>query len=532
MFSSLRIGLVAGALCAQMLLPSAPEQVIVIGGPPQVQPPDLGVPSVFYVDPDFAGGTRDGQASTPWQSLADTTTNTPWTVINTALDAGPVTVYFSCREAGSDTAEVGSQITMNRTSTSGRRLTLDGMTKWNQNDSTPSWADYGGSLTRSTSKHQVSNTAGNGWSIGWGGGPPVVAMDDVTIRGFESTGSRARFRLEGGGSRFIVEYNYVHDVSDGGPGMQFNAGAYAYSDGPTTSNPSGVCTLLVTHLSDDVIFRYNVINNTADEGLYFGGNGEDGNGEGFDCPGHTNIQFIGNTVSNPAWGSVGEGDCFDLKNGNRNITYRDNIVGPCIRNGIPLIGAAVSYLPQTAVIENNLVHDTNTAGGTGAIALINTWTTVPSGVTIRNNVVYNGSINAADGNSNTDGDGAKYNILIDNNTIDEGEVQMKYINTGALRNNVILHTSTSPVITYSQTSSFTEDYNAVYQAGGSGANKITLTGGQLAGLFTNRAGRDYSLASGSALLNVGVTIGTFKADRIGTARPQGAAWDIGAYERP
>ena len=36
----------------------------------------------FYVDADYAGGTRNGTASDPWQSLSDTATNNPWSVIN------------------------------------------------------------------------------------------------------------------------------------------------------------------------------------------------------------------------------------------------------------------------------------------------------------------------------------------------------------------------------------------------------------------------------------------------------------------
>ncbi len=480
----------------------------------------------YYVDNDYLGTPRNGTASNPWRSLSDTVTNNPWNTINTALAAADVNVYFSAREAATDTSDTCCEITVSRTDGSTHRLTLDGMTKWNTNDTTPSWMDYGGSPTRDTPKGLVYNAAGNGWAIGWGVSGIIPAMDYVTIRGFEATGSRARFRLEGGGSHFIVEYNYVHDVTVGGPGMQFNAGAYAYSSGPTSVNPAGICTLRVSHLSDDVIFRYNHINNTADENLYFGGNGEDGSGHGFDCPGHTNIQFIGNTLSNAGIG-VGEGDCFDLKNGVRSITYSGNIVGPCKRNGIPLQGAAVSYQPQTVLVEGNIVHDTNTSGGTGAITLINTWTTVPSGVTVQNNIIYNGWLTGNDGNSNTNGDGAKYNINFINNTIDSGNVAMKYINTGSLKNNIILGG-----IIYSQTSSFTDDYNAVTAGGGgSGTHSIALSAGQISALFVDRTAHNYQLAStSSAAYNTGTNTGCPATDYYGVSRPQAVICDIGAAE--
>jgi len=485
----------------------------------------------YYVDHDFVGTPRNGTASNPWRSLADTVTNNPWTMINSSLASGPVTVYFSAREASSDTSDICCDVTMNRTNGSTNRLTLDGMSKWNQNDTTPSWTNYVGSPTRDTPKAQLYNEVGNGWALGWGTGGIIPTMDYMTIRGFETTGSRARVRLEGGGSHMIVEYMYVHDVTVGGPGMTFNAGAYAYSSGPTDIAPGLPCVLRVTHLSDDVIFRYNHINNTADEGLYFGGNGEDGSGHGFNCAGHQNIQFIGNTIANAGIG-VGEGDCFDLKNGNRNVTYSGNVVGPCIRNGIPLQGAAVNYQPQTALVEGNLVHDTNTVGGTGAITLINTWTTVPSNVTIRNNIVYNGSITANDGNGNIQGDGAKFDINISNNTVDQGYLPIKYVTRGAAINNIVLYTGAlTPLIDVQQVSSFTTDYNATRLGTSPGVHSINLTSGQLTGLFVDQVGHNYRLAStSSAAYNTGTNTNCPVLDYYGTVRPQAVICDIGATE--
>src|SRR5437660_12514249 len=70
----------------------------------------------YYVDPDYTGGTRNGNASNPWQSLLDTVTNTPWTVINNSLASGPVNVYFSARKAASNTNQTSTvQLAMQRT---------------------------------------------------------------------------------------------------------------------------------------------------------------------------------------------------------------------------------------------------------------------------------------------------------------------------------------------------------------------------------------------------------------------------------
>jgi parallel beta-helix repeat protein len=49
-------------------------------------------------------------------------------------------------------------------------------------------------------------------------------------------------------------------------------------------------------------------------------------------------------------------------------------------------------------------------------------------------------------------------------------------------------------------------------------------------LFTNSSSRDFTLSSASPAKDAGKTISLVTADIIGTVRPQGAAYDIGAYE--
>jgi hypothetical protein len=48
--------------------------------------------------------------------------------------------------------------------------------------------------------------------------------------------------------------------------------------------------------------------------------------------------------------------------------------------------------------------------------------------------------------------------------------------------------------------------------------------------ITNLAAADWSITAGSACVNAGATLGAVTTDFIGTARPQGSAYDIGAYE--
>jgi parallel beta-helix repeat protein len=49
--------------------------------------------------------------------------------------------------------------------------------------------------------------------------------------------------------------------------------------------------------------------------------------------------------------------------------------------------------------------------------------------------------------------------------------------------------------------------------------------------FVNAAGLDFHVASGSPAIDTGTTLGEVPVDADGTPRPQGAAYDIGAYER-
>jgi Right handed beta helix region len=48
--------------------------------------------------------------------------------------------------------------------------------------------------------------------------------------------------------------------------------------------------------------------------------------------------------------------------------------------------------------------------------------------------------------------------------------------------------------------------------------------------FVNEAGNDYRQTSGSVGVNAGVAVGAFTFDLTNATRPQGPAWDIGAYE--
>jgi hypothetical protein len=48
--------------------------------------------------------------------------------------------------------------------------------------------------------------------------------------------------------------------------------------------------------------------------------------------------------------------------------------------------------------------------------------------------------------------------------------------------------------------------------------------------FVDAAANDYTLAAGATVVDAGIALADVTTDRIGTARPQGRAYDVGAYE--
>ena len=205
-----------------------------------------------------------------------------------------------------------------------------------------------------------------------------------------------------------------------------------------------------------------------------------------------------------------------------------------------------------ATVEKNVIWENGTAGASG----INCDGVDDS--TFRNNLLYN---NHASGISlySIDGAHGSSRNLVYNNTIVMASGARWAVNipksshktspAGNKVENNILYAPTSPrgsVLTYSAAvSGFQSDYNIVvnrFTVNG-GTTTITLsqwqskTGQDLhsvisdpAALFVNPAGNDYRLKSGSPAANAGTILAQVTDDIVGTARPQGGAYDIGAYE--
>lgn len=163
----------------------------------------------------------------------------------------------------------------------------------------------------------------------------------------------------------------------------------------------------------------------------------------------------------------------------------------------------------------------------------------------RNNILYGNARN--DGNRNlalhalTMGSGT--NNFAYNNIIYNNKAGIQIVNNAPnnfVYNNTIYDNDFVGIEVFPDAPDTTVRNNIVYQNGGGSAGEQILNQGA-SGListnnlltdpsFVNAVGGDFRLQSGSAAINAGVTITAVPFDFLGFTRPQGAAYDIGAYE--
>lgn len=228
----------------------------------------------------------------------------------------------------------------------------------------------------------------------------------------------------------------------------------------------------------------------------------------------------GNTVYNAQIG-------VSMENGfnsvvEKNIIYNSSMIGiSYINYGTQYSDAEYRTTSPNAIIRNNLIYNSTTAG----IMFYSS-----PGNKIYNNTIYNTtntggmyggiSLTSTGGyaSSNTD---VKNNILVQNNPyaifIDAG--------TGMTLNNNLYYHSSKTVTHYVSGSTNTlaqyqsktgQDLNSVFKGPG----------------FVNPTVNDFHLSSTSPAVNTGTTLVAVSEDLNSVSRPQGAGYDIGAYELP
>jgi parallel beta-helix repeat protein len=231
-------------------------------------------------------------------------------------------------------------------------------------------------------------------------------------------------------------------------------------------------------------------------------------------------------------------------------TIRGNTIWGNHGNGIHLNGdesQGGDGIISDALIENNVIYDNGVAGGSG----INGDGLQSS--MIRNNLLYD---NHASGISlyQIDGaEGAKDNVVVNNTIVQaangrwalniQGPSTGNYVFNNILYNNHSFRGSID--IHPDALEGFTSDYNVVMNRfttddsesrltlaqwrteTGQDMHSIVATPNQL---FVSAAGDDYELSATSPAVNAGTSMMAPTVDLVGSARPSGGAWDIGAYE--
>jgi copper-binding protein NosD/List-Bact-rpt repeat protein len=231
---------------------------------------------------------------------------------------------------------------------------------------------------------------------------------------------------------------------------------------------------------------------------------------------------------------------------------RHNVVWGNNANGIHMNGdlsQGGDGIISGAVVEDNVIHDNGVAGGSG----INC-DGVQSSI-IRNNLLYN---NHASGISLYQIDGgqpARNNQVLNNTIVMASDarwaINIQNASTGnVLRDNILYNQQSfrgSVAISADSLPGFVSDTNVIMDrfSTDGGDTRVTLAAWRSAtgqdthsiiaapaALFVNVAGNDYHLSSTSPARDAGGTVAPVTDDLEGAPRPQGSAFDIGAYEFP
>lgn len=171
-----------------------------------------------------------------------------------------------------------------------------------------------------------------------------------------------------------------------------------------------------------------------------------------------------------------------------------------------------------------------------------------SGTKIINNIFYGNGTGASDGYSGDNRfglqlDSLETNVLVANNTFygnAQGELRISVVvgSSGIIaRNNAIYGTSADYAVRiYSPTTGATVTNNLIYHSTGlyvtdAGSGSVIASNINANPLFTDAPNADFTLTTPtSPAIDAGVTLAEVPEDFDGILRPQGAAYDMGAFE--
>jgi hypothetical protein len=302
--------------------------------------------TTHYLDPDW-GGTESGTEAQPWASLN-------WTTINSDLASGNVTVYFSADDSQA------TNITFSRTDTGPYRLTLDGISYYNTNDVTPSWA-AGNGTDRYTVTANYPITTGS------------TRRNRITLNGFKVVSTQGQIIYWVGGDGLVITNNDLsHDSgATGGPGVYIE---YCKNASYEQMGCNGIT------------IQGNTIYDTYGEGIYIGGCRNDL----FDCSTFTNLYHQNVLIDNNTLTDIGkyggEGDAIDPHGNIDGLVVSDNIVA--WTNVTDTYGRDGICPEVSGTIERNIVIN----AGRNGISLLDYWNEANAwrdNPIVRNNIVIN-----------------------------------------------------------------------------------------------------------------------------------------------
>ena len=281
------------------------------------------------------------------------------------------------------------------------------------------------------------------------------------------------------------------------------------------------------------------------EHVTINGNRADGNGRWGIFTGFCDDLLIEGNVTT---GSIDEHGIYVSNSGDRPVV-RGNLIHGNFANGIHMNGDVSQGgdgVISEALIENNVIYGNGKGGGSG-INLDGVQDSL-----IRNNLIYDShasgiSLYRIDGGEPSTGNRVLNNTVL---VADDGRWALNVQDTSSdnvARNNVLLSAHSfrgSISISVDSLPGFSSDHNvledrfttddgasvldfAAWQALGLDASSLLAT---VEELFADVAADDYHLKPGSPALDAGETLADVPVDLEGTPRPQGPAFDVGAFE--
>lgn len=200
-----------------------------------------------------------------------------------------------------------------------------------------------------------------------------------------------------------------------------------------------------------------------------------------------------------------------------NTTYDNVTVHDTTGYGLQIYYSGCTNCTDGTIVKNSLIYHTatNPAEGSGAILISS-----GSGLQIYNTIVYDG----------TQGITADYDCaacIIYSNTVyglsGLGISLGGSVTNASVKNNIVYNNGSK--ISNSSINA-TIDHNLCESSGNCGSNPVIGNP-----LFTNPGAGNFTLQAGSPAIDHGVNLGSpYNTDYAGISRPQGAGWDIGAYE--